>query len=611
MHGFMANQKKNHKENQKQRDKEKINITHIGGQAVMEGVMMRGADCYCIAVRNSSGNIESSLKIAKSAKSVTIIDKIRNISILRGIHRLGISFNIGARVMSASAEMAGLEDTDNNKPPSKFDLWLEKKLGDNLTKFILALSLIIALAFGVFLFMLLPVWLSGFLSGLLAGNLWALGIIEGIIRMAVFMIYIILVSRIKEIQRVFQYHGAEHKTINCYEHNEELNIKNVRKHSRLHPRCGTSFLLFVMIISMAFFLFVRTDILWIRVLSRIIFVPFVAGISYEVIRWAGKSKLAIVRIISAPGMALQKLTTREPDYWQIEVAIRAMEGVLDYESLTFGELRKAGKEILEKSGIKTAALDCDLLLMEACKINRNTLLISENQKPRYRQVRHFWKLVEMRQAGMPYAYIVNKAEFMSLEFYVDENVLIPRPETELLVETVTERETDESYGLEIGTGSGCIAVSLAHYCKAELLAVDISQSALDIAHRNAEFHGVEIQFAQADIFDEVPKTDKKFDFIVSNPPYIPTADIINLDLNVKKYEPTKALDGGADGLDFYRHIAKIAPNRLKIGGRLYLEIGHNQGKDISEILEKEGFDDIEIKKDLAGLDRVVVALLAK
>ena len=296
-----------------------------GGQAVMEGVMMRGKHHYCVSVRNPQGEIES--RESKVTTSDTF-KTLRKIPILRGIVQLGSSLMIGMKVMRDSAEISGIEVEEE---PTKFDIWLDKKLGDNAIKYIMIFSVVLSLAFSVALFMVLPTWLSSFLARFLGGNLWALGIIEGIVRLAIFMAYLILIAQIKEIKRVFQYHGAEHKTINCYEKGEELTVSNVARHNRLHKRCGTSFLLFVMLISMIFFLFVQTDAIWLRVMSRILFVPFIAGVSYEVIKWAGISKSPIVAIISFPGLMLQKITTAEPDEKQIEVAIMALERVIAIE----------------------------------------------------------------------------------------------------------------------------------------------------------------------------------------------------------------------------------------------------------------------------------------
>ncbi|MCL2575957.1 MAG: DUF1385 domain-containing protein [Defluviitaleaceae bacterium] len=309
------------------RKKKEIPATY-GGQAVVEGVMMRGKDHYCVAVRNPAGGIETRTGQVVQSKFTTVVGKV---PILRGIVRLGSSMMVGMKVMTASAEISGLDDTAENA--SKFDKWLERKFGDKLGNFIIILAVIMSLGFSVALFMVLPTWLSSFATPLLGEHLWALGIIEGLTRLAIFMVYLIIISRIKDIRRVFQYHGAEHKVINCYEAGEELTPDCAKRYGRLHRRCGTSFLLFVMLISMIFFLFVNTDTVWLRVASRILFVPFIAGISFEVIRWAGISKSPIVKVLSWPGFMLQKITTAEPDERQMEVAIAALNGVLAAENV--------------------------------------------------------------------------------------------------------------------------------------------------------------------------------------------------------------------------------------------------------------------------------------
>jgi len=292
------------------RKKKEIPVSY-GGQAVMEGVMMRGKEHYCVAVRNPAGEIETRTGQIQHSKFSTAVGKI---PILRGIVRLGSSMMVGMKVMSASAEIAGLDEVSEGKKPSKMS-----------NDAVIILAVVISLAFSVALFMLLPTWLSSFVP---LENERLRGVIEGFVRLAIFMVYLMSISLIKDIKRVFQYHGAEHKVINCYEAGEELSPDCAKKYGRLHKRCGTSFLLFVMIISMIFFLFVNTDDVWLRVVSRILFVPFIAGISFEVIRWAGISKSPIVKILSWPGFMLQKITTKEPDEGQMEVAIAALNGVL-------------------------------------------------------------------------------------------------------------------------------------------------------------------------------------------------------------------------------------------------------------------------------------------
>lgn len=301
----------------------------IGGQAVIEGVMMRGKHMYALAVRNTSSKEVNVVK--KDVKVYSEKCKILGIPIIRGIVSFVDSLIMGMRVISQSAEMSGLDEMDSDEEQSKFDKFLEKKFGDKLTDYIIYFSVAIAIILSIAIFMVLPVWISNLLNGFLNVSTSALGIVEGFVRIAIFLGYIFLTSQLKDIKRVFQYHGAEHKTINCFESNEELTVENVRKQTRLHKRCGTSFLIIVMIVSMIVFLFLRTDVVLYRILSRIVLVPLIAGISYEIIKWAGRSDSILVKIVSAPGMALQLVTTKEPDDSMIEVAIAALKGVLENE----------------------------------------------------------------------------------------------------------------------------------------------------------------------------------------------------------------------------------------------------------------------------------------
>ena len=305
-----------------------VQPTAIGGQAVIEGVMMRGKKLYALAVRTPSKEIEI---VKNDIHPLSEKYPILKLPILRGVIAFVESLVMGMKITTLSVEMAGLDDVEEES--SKFEIWLENKLGDKLNDVLITVSVIFALALSIGLFMLLPVWLSSFIRPVIGENTWALGIIEGFVRIGIFIFYIFLISKLKDMQRVFAYHGAEHKTINCFESKEELTVENVRKHTRLHKRCGTSFLLIVMIVSMITFMFVRTDIVWVRFAMRIVLVPLIAGVSYEIIRWAGRSNSALVPIISYPGMLMQKLTTLEPDDDQIEVAIAAMNGVLESEEV--------------------------------------------------------------------------------------------------------------------------------------------------------------------------------------------------------------------------------------------------------------------------------------
>ena len=301
-----------------------MRYSKLGGQAVIEGVMMRGKKMYAMAVRNPEGGIT----IEKKEWGGLGRKGLFRLPIFRGVAAFVDSLVTGTRILMRSAEIAG-EDWTEEAEPSKFEKFLQEKLGDRMNDIIIYCSVGFSLILGMLLFFLLPVWLGNFFKTMVPT--WALGVIEGLIRIAIFLLYLFGISRMKEIHRVFQYHGAEHKTINCFESEKELTVENVIPCTRLHKRCGTSFLLFVMIISMVVFFFVRTDDFLLRLVTRIVLVPVIAGISYEVIRWAGNSNSKLVALISYPGLCLQKITTAEPDPDQIETAIAAMKGVLEDE----------------------------------------------------------------------------------------------------------------------------------------------------------------------------------------------------------------------------------------------------------------------------------------
>ena len=298
--------------------------TYIGGQAVIEGVMMRGKTMYAMAVRNPEGGLTIE---KKKVTGLNIKYPIFKLPIFRGIAAFIDSLITGTKIMMRSAEIAG-EDLGDEEP-TKFEKFLIDKFGDKLNDIIIYVSVFFSVILAVAIFFVLPVFLGNFFKNFVGS--WALGIVEGLIRIGIFLIYIYLISRMKEIQRVFQYHGAEHKTINCFEGGDELTVENAMKYTRLHKRCGTSFLFLVMLISMVLLFFIRTDIILLRLIRRILIVPVIAGISYEILKWAGASDSIFVKIVSYPGMCLQKITTAEPDESQLEAAIAAMKEVLKDE----------------------------------------------------------------------------------------------------------------------------------------------------------------------------------------------------------------------------------------------------------------------------------------
>lgn len=299
----------------------------IGGQAVIEGVMMRGKKLYALAVRTPKKEIVVEKTPIKPAAEKC---KILGWPIIRGVVAFVDSLVMGMKVTTKSATLAGLDDIEYDQE-SKFEKWLESKFGDKLADYLIYFSVAISIILCIGIFMVLPTFLGGAVTNLLHGDATLRSVIEGVIKIVIFVGYMFLVSQMKDIKRVFMYHGAEHKTINCFERGEELTVENVRHNTRFHKRCGTSFLVIVMLVSIILFFFIRTDVLWLRVLSRIILVPAIAGISYEFIRYAGKHDNWLVNIISAPGIAMQIITTSEPDDFMIEVAIASLNAVLEEE----------------------------------------------------------------------------------------------------------------------------------------------------------------------------------------------------------------------------------------------------------------------------------------
>lgn len=309
----------------------------IGGQAVIEGVMMKNMDRYAVSVRKPNGKIET-----KVEEGVSFAEKhpLFQLPVFRGMANFLESMVIGMKTLNYSASF--YED-EEEQTESRTEQLLEKILGEKAEKIIMGIVLVFSLAISIGLFMILP-YIASEALGKLIRNEYVILFMEGIIRIAIFLGYIVLISRMEDIKRVFMYHGAEHKTINCLEAGVPLTPENVDNFSRLHKRCGTSFIFIVMIISMVFFFFIRVDTIWLRIVLRLLFLPLVAGVSYEFIRLAGSSDHPLVQIFSKPGLALQRLTTKEPDHSMIEVAIASVEGVFDWreylENLHKGEQKE-------------------------------------------------------------------------------------------------------------------------------------------------------------------------------------------------------------------------------------------------------------------------------
>lgn len=296
----------------------------VGGQAVIEGVMMRGAKGLATAVRLPNGKIEIK---KQNYDSFTKKHKLFSLPIIRGFVSLVESLIIGMKSLEFSASLV-----EEEEEPSKFDKWFEGIFKEKTNDVIMGFSLVLSLVLAMLLFFITPTLLTTFIKSNITNNTIILNITEGIIRVIIFLLYISLVGKMQDIKRVYQYHGAEHKTIFCYEAGVELTPENAQRFSRFHPRCGTNFLFLVMVISIVIFSFTGYQSIIHRITWRILLLPLVSGVTYEVIRWLGKSNNYFAKVVAAPGLKLQGLTTKEPDLTMIEVAIaslKAAEGIED------------------------------------------------------------------------------------------------------------------------------------------------------------------------------------------------------------------------------------------------------------------------------------------
>ena len=298
----------------------------IGGQAVLEGIMMMNRDDYAVAVRRPDGEIE--VKKDKY-ESITKKAKLLQLPFIRGVFRFADSMILGMRTLTYSASF--FEDDEDAGESGRLEKFLDRVFGEKLEGAIMSVVMVVSFLLAIAIFMVLPLMLANFFRRLFPSEN-VMAVLEGCIRIAIFILYIKLVSRMEDIRRTFMYHGAEHKCINCLEHGHALTVENVRNSSKEHKRCGTSFLLIVMVISILVFMVVRVDGVLMRVVSRIVLVPVIAGISYEVLQLAGRSNSKFMVLVSRPGMWMQGLTTSEPDDSMIEVAIAATEAVFDWKT---------------------------------------------------------------------------------------------------------------------------------------------------------------------------------------------------------------------------------------------------------------------------------------
>ena len=300
--------------------------TSIGGQALIEGIYMRGPEKQSIVVRTKEGLVTKLEDVHPISKRI----KVLGWPLIRGTVSFLTSMITGVKSLNYSAEIA-MDGTEEQEEPSKFDKWIEKHFGsEKAQKIFVGIAVVTGIALAIGLFMLLPALVAEPIKHFTEKRIYR-NLAEGVVRIAIFLVYMFLVSKMKDINRLFRYHGAEHKTIFCYEHGKELTVENVRLEKKEHPRCGTSFIFIVMIVSILVYSVVSWKNVWIKMVLRIVLLPVVVGISYEISRWTGRHDNVLSTVLAAPGKALQKITTKEPDESMMEVAIEALKLVIPEE----------------------------------------------------------------------------------------------------------------------------------------------------------------------------------------------------------------------------------------------------------------------------------------
>ena len=602
--------------------KPKLHYTYVGGQAVMEGVMMRGKRSMATAVRDPDGKIQIESERITSPEEQK---KFKKLPFVRGIVSFVSSLIIGNKVLMRSADVALPEE----EQPTKAEKWLAEKHKIDLN----AMLDVVATTLGILLALVIFIGLPQFITGAFGIDKTAKGwegfwfnLAEGGIRMVIFVAYMLVIGFIPSMQRVYMCHGAEHKTITCYEQGKELTVQNVQSCPRVHDRCGTTFLFLTMLVSILVFSlanviavrWIYTDIAWVNSLIRICFklllLPVVAGVSYELLRALAKTDSKFLKIFKAPGLLLQRLTTREPEDGMVECAIAAFELVMKMDAdptipeRTFATPGKMS-DLLEntKTRLKNHGIDED----EAEWIFALTLSIpksavsTEERILKSAQVRQIIDIVDERLTGRPLWYIIGDTSFCGYTIKVDERVLIPRPETEELAMLVVNAAEAGDKILDMCTGSGALAIAIYKELekdgrKAEVTAADISAGALDLARTNAALNSADIRFVESDMFSKIRE---RYNIIVCNPPYIPSKTIETLQTEVKDFEPCIALDGGEDGLDFYRIIADKVNKNLARGGVLIMEVGEGEAEEVAQMFKY--CDYAMIIKDQYDKDRFV------
>ena len=607
--------------------KKKTQRTYIGGQAVIRGVMMRGKRGMATVVRDENGEMQM------EAKRTTPPEKRKKwtrVPFLRGVYSFFSSFVCGMKALLRSSEAAIADDEE----PSKLTKWVAEHWKVSLGDIVTTVSTVLGVAVAVVLFMFLPNYFADLIAEAAPNAVGREGVqaiwynlIEGGFRFVIFLLYILFTLIFKSMRETYCYHGAEHKTINCYEYGLDLTVENVKKSSRLHDRCGTTFIFLVLVVSIFVFALANwllglTGMTGIGVLDyillllvKIALLPVVMAVSYEILRLLSLTDSPVVLPLKAPGYLLQLLTTREPDEEMIACAVAAFQKALEMDEdpaspeKTFATETKLSKllAMMKKSFAEQGIDASDAEWIASINLNIPRSALTQERVVSRKECKGILEIFEERMTGRPLWYIYGDTEFYGYTLKVDERVLIPRPETELLVRQAVSALKDGDSVLDLCTGSGAVAIAVA--CEAAkdktvtVVASDLSEDALEVARENARLNKANVTFVRADIFNGVRG---RFNLITANPPYVQSAEIASLPKDVRDFEPHDALDGGVDGLVFYRRSAEKIGRYIVRGGMCILECGEGQAQEIIRIFRTVARCDFAmVVRDWNGVERVV------
>lgn len=572
----------------------------IGGMALFNGLMLRSKKREAVGRVTSDGYIEiemvENVNIKKDDDKFTIYD----IPIFRGMLSMKnmIASSVPYVLNSAQNVLKG-KDSKNDVEVDKFEL---------IIAYVVSIGIILVLLAAI------PNFISVFLNHSIRN------VAQAIMQITAFIIYLLLLSKVDSLQTLFKYHGAEHKVANAYEKmkKDEISIESVKKCSRFHTRCGGNFVVYLFFLILFITLLIPSNNLVFKTILQVLVLPFLAGFSYELVMYT-EYLPSFLKFLAYPAMSIQLITTKEPDDNQIELAIYTLFGCIDgNKEITIkkfcNEYIKKNTKLKKKFSIKDSLIIISTI--KNIKSDELFLKIDEIMLNYNEQIKVKMMLDKLYIKNYPIEYITGISNFYNEKYKVTEDVLIPRKDSEVLVENAIsfiENEHLKSM-IDMCTGSGCLGISISKNSHIEkTLLVDISKKALVIANDNIIRNNAndKCNILNSDLFSKLKNSSLKFDILVSNPPYIPTKDIDHLDISVKK-EPIIALNGGEDGMDYYKKILKEATSFLNYKAIIVFEIGFDELEKIKIIInEAKNYNFIKSIKDYGGNDRVVICRFQK